>query len=172
MSAAPTTEDDDTATTSPHYLPALLGVLAQMEGNYCASNNPLFAWNAIAFCTEHGLPIPEFASEYIKQVAVALSPFIKEAMLRGEKDKIDPEEIPKRVLDALQITTGAGRPNAFEGIRRHFSNENALLMEPVRKIITRQPHHCNPEEKAAADKIRRRKLASARVLRSGTKAPP
>src|SRR4051794_34767165 len=111
-------EAEDDNTTKPKIAPAaLMQTLAEMERNAYVTKNPLFAWTAIAQCAEHNLPVPEFASEYIKDVAIALARFIRKAILKGEKDKIRTEEISKRVLAALQITTTSGRPNAFENMR-------------------------------------------------------
>src|SRR4051794_31880237 len=131
----PMNEADDQTTTKPEVAPTvLMQVLAEMERNAYVTKNPLFAWIAIAQCVEHNLPVPEFVLEYIKDVAVALDPFIHEAILKKPTEKIKPEEISKRVLAALQITTGAGRPNAFENIRRDFDAELTLLNEPSAKV--------------------------------------
>src|SRR3954452_4337566 len=175
--AEPMNETGDAATIKEDtptikYAPSVLNsLLADMERMAWITKNPLFALNAIALCAEQNLPIPEYALDYIKAFATTLAPFTREAILRDPKNKVTPEEISKHVLDALQITTGAGRPNAFENMRRDLAGETALLNEPVRKGM-RQPHYGTPEQKAAADKSRSRKLARAKALRGRTKPPP
>jgi hypothetical protein len=110
-------ETEDAATIK--YVPSVLNsLLADMERLAWVTKNPLFIWNGISLCVEQNLPIPEYALDYIKAVATALAPFTRETILKNQKNKVKPEEISKRVLDALQITTGAGCPNAFENMRR------------------------------------------------------
>ena len=163
-------EADDTTTIKTE-TSTLLRTLGEMERNAYVTKNPLFIWNAIAQCAEHDLPIPDYALDYIKDVAAALSPFIREAILKDEKDKIEPKEISKRVLDALQINTAKGRPNAFENMRRHLDDEMALLNEPTREV-GRQPQYKRLDDKMAADRRLSRKLKRAADLRGATKPTP
>ncbi len=163
-------ETDDPATTK--YAPSVLNsLLADMERMAWATKNPLFVWNAMSLCAEQNLPVPEYALDYIKGVATALAPFTREAILRDEKSKVKPEEISKHVLDALRITSGAGRPNAFENMRRDLAGEMMLSNEPILKYM-RQQRYRSPELKAAADKRRSRKLAKAKAIRGRTKPSP
>jgi hypothetical protein len=162
-------ETEDAVTIK--YAPSVLNsLLADMERLAWATKNPLFIWNGISLCVEQNLPVPEYALDYIKAVATALAPFTRETILK-DKNKVNLEEISKRVLDALQITTGAGRPNAFENMRRDLAGEVALVSEPLRKVM-RPPRYRSPELKAAADKSRGRRLAKAKALRGRTKPPP
>jgi hypothetical protein len=166
----PMNETEDAATIK--YAPSVLNsLLADMERMAWVTKNPLFIWNGISLCVEQNLPVPEYALDYIKAVATALAPFTRETILKDKKNKVKLEEISKRVLDALQITTGAGCPNAFENMRRDLAGEVALANEPLRKVM-RPPRYRSPELKAAADKTRNRKLAKAKALRGRTKPPP
>lgn len=170
-------ETDDTSTTI--FEPGMLkSLLADMERGARLRGNPLFAWNAIDVSVKQNHPIPDFALEYIKTVAAALAPFTTNAILRKPDNKVTLEEISRHVLDALRITTGGGRPNAFENMRRDCQADVALANEPLREVREAirkkkgQRRDEKPEQKAAADKDRRRKLARAKELRGWTKPTP
>ena len=143
-------ETDDAATIK--YAPSVLNsLLADMERLAWVTKNPLFIWNGISLCVEQNLPVPEYALDYIKAVATALAPFTRETILKDKKNKIQPEEISKRVLDALQITTRGGpskcfrklasRPRGRGGARKRTTPESyasAALSQPGAKGSGRQ----------------------------------
>ena len=98
-------ETDDAATIK--YAPSVLNsLLADMERLAWVTKNPLFIWNGISLCVEQNLPVPEYALDYIKAVATALAPFTRETILKDKKNKIQPEEISKRVLDDCKLRPG------------------------------------------------------------------
>ncbi len=93
--------------------PNAIDMIPWLERWYGKTKNPLYAWEAISRCMGSGLPIPDWASEYLQKAATNMT------MLGWRRDfrktpapAIDAAQAMKLVGQALNLGQERGK-NAF-----------------------------------------------------------